>query len=103
MEDYTSVTPEQMERFESCKSSEELLELLKTEGFELDDDQLRMISGGEEQFKWSDTIENVDLTQCPHCGSKNVYMSGGCFGGTPHCRDCGRTWSKIKLKIKNPA
>ena len=43
---YEDLTPEQLEKAKSCKSSDELIELAKEEGYELTDDELEGISGG---------------------------------------------------------
>lgn len=40
------LTKEQIAKVRACKSQEELLELAKTEGVELSDEQLNAISGG---------------------------------------------------------
>ena len=44
------LSPELVEKAKSCKSTEELVELAKSEGVELSDEQLEAISGGES--KW---------------------------------------------------
>ena len=46
MASFNDLTPEQMEKARACKSSDELIELAKSEGVELTDDQLDAISGG---------------------------------------------------------
>ena len=51
MEGYTGITDEQMKRIESCDRPEKLLEYLKTDGIELDGEQLDMIAGGEDNPK----------------------------------------------------
>ena len=40
------LSPELQEKAKACTSAEELLELARTEGVELTDDQLEVISGG---------------------------------------------------------
>lgn len=40
------LTPEQMEKARACKSAEEMIELAKSEGIELNDEQLEAIAGG---------------------------------------------------------
>ncbi|WP_239003904.1 hypothetical protein [Nocardia panacis] len=32
------------------------------------------------------------LTACPHCGSDNVAIVGGCEETTLRCEDCGERW-----------
>ena len=44
---YEDLTPEQMERIKSCTSPEELLALAKTEGYELSEQELEAVTGGE--------------------------------------------------------
>ena len=46
MDDIKNLTEEQMEKARACKSSEELVELAKAEGVELNDEQLDAIAGG---------------------------------------------------------
>ena len=47
MADYKEqLTPEQLEKARACKSADELIELAKSEGVELTDEQLEGISGG---------------------------------------------------------
>lgn len=44
---YNELTNEQKAKIKECKAPEELLELIKEEGYELSDDELEAISGGE--------------------------------------------------------
>lgn len=44
--EFTDLTPEQQEKAKSCKSTEDLIALAKSEGIELSDEQLESISGG---------------------------------------------------------
>ncbi len=46
MASFNDLTPEQMEKARACKSSDELVELAKSEGIDLTDDQLEVIAGG---------------------------------------------------------
>ena len=47
MENYKDqLTPEQLEKARACKSAKELIELAKSEGIELNDEQLEAIAGG---------------------------------------------------------
>ena len=48
--DFGNISPEVRERAKTCKSTEELLTLAKSEGIELADEQLDAIAGG---FDWS--------------------------------------------------
>ena len=45
---FEDLTPEMKEKARACKTPEELLELAKSQGFELSDDDLEAISGGRE-------------------------------------------------------
>ena len=44
---FEDLTPEQQEKARACKTAEELVELAKSEGCKLSDDELDGISGGE--------------------------------------------------------
>jgi hypothetical protein len=46
MASFNELTPEQMEKARECKNADELVELAKAEGIELNDDQLDAIAGG---------------------------------------------------------
>ena len=45
--DFSDLTPEQQEKARACTSKDELVELAKSEGVELTDEQLEQISGGD--------------------------------------------------------
>lgn len=45
---YEDLTPEQQEKAKACKTPEDILALAKAEGYELSDEQLETITGGEE-------------------------------------------------------
>ena len=46
MASFKELTDEQMEKARECTNSDELVELAKSEGIELSDEQLDAISGG---------------------------------------------------------
>ena len=46
------LTPEQMEKAKACKTPGEILALAKEEGYELSDEQLEGLSGGEIVASW---------------------------------------------------
>ena len=46
MANFDELTAEQMEKARACKNSDDLVELAKSEGVELTDDQLDAIAGG---------------------------------------------------------
>ena len=60
------------------KSLEEALEILKTEGIELTDEQIRAISGGG---SWTGS--------CPKCGSEDIKNLAYNYWA---CNSCGHTW-----------
>ncbi len=51
MMDFEELTQEQKDRLRACKTPEEILELAKEEGYELSDDELEAVSGGN---AWDD-------------------------------------------------
>ena len=53
------LTEEQIAKLKECKSQEEMLQLAKTEGVELTDDQLAAVSGGG----------CGKVYRCPKCGN----------------------------------
>ena len=44
--DISNLTPEQIEKAKACRNSNELFELAREEGIELNDEQLNAVSGG---------------------------------------------------------
>ncbi len=83
------LSEEQIKKVEACKSSEEILNLAKAEGVELNEEQLAAVSGGG----CSNTMK------CPECGSKNIKQISKNVNGNPmsklyKCRDCGREFAR---------
>ncbi len=85
------LTEEQIKKVESCKSSEEILNLAKAEGMELTDEQLEAVSGGG-CFR---------THKCKKCGSKDVktideenisYPGYSKLNYKYECKKCGHTW-----------
>ena len=74
---FDKLTVEQERKFSEAKSIEEILEMVKAEGYELADDELEKISGGG---FWSEDC------YCPKCGSHNVGVWKELDDG--HCYDC---------------
>ena len=85
------LSEEQIKKVEACKSSEEILNLAKAEGVELNDEQLEAVSGGG----CSDNI------YCEKCGSghteaiKEVENDGKIYTKYK-CKICGKVFHKIK-------
>ena len=84
------LTDEQVKKVKACKSQEEILELAKTEGVELNEEQLAAVSGG-----------GCNSTRkCPMCGSTNVVRrtkdvelkSSGTNIIAYDCKDCKHSW-----------
>ena len=44
---FENLTPEQKEKAEECKNTDELLKLAKEEGYELSEDEPEAVSGGD--------------------------------------------------------
>lgn len=60
------LTPEQKEKARACKTSEDILELAKEEGYELSDAELETISGGDWDC-WTVCTERCGrYNDCPH-------------------------------------
>ena len=55
MASFDELTPEQMEKARACKSADDMIELAKSEGIELNDDQLDAIAGGS----WYDCMNET--------------------------------------------
>ena len=51
---FTDLAPEQQEKARACKTPEEMLVLAKEEGFELSDEDLEAISGGN---AWDEAVD----------------------------------------------
>ncbi len=86
--DFKKLTDEQKKKIAECKTPKDFLAAAKEFGYELTDDQLDKISGGETVTGW------CDPPKCPKCGSHhvdckfNVDLEIFIY----HCRDCGYEW-----------
>ena len=70
-------------RLDSLTSTEELIELVESEGIELTEEQLDAVSGGT---NW------LGAPDCPNCGSSNVGIDDPDFN-TFICHDCKNGFS----------
>ncbi len=90
--DIKDLTIEQVEKVDACETPEEILALAREEGYELSDEEMRSISGGD----WS---PKEALPQCPMCGSYAILINPmpgtGCAICT--CGDCRHQWTKTVL------
>ena len=73
--------PEFQEKLKGAMTPEELLAVVKEEGYELTEEELAHIAGGG-GFPWNSP------KNCPSCGSGNIYHYGSEF----FCRDCSYHW-----------
>ena len=61
----SQLTDEQKRRVENAKSPEELLAIAKESGYELSQEQLDSLSGGEEWYECSSKSQHfTDFTEC---------------------------------------
>ena len=81
------LTPEQVAKVKACKNQEEVLKLAKDEGIELNDEQLKAVSGG--------MCTTSKGPVCPNCGSSNTEYNSryGSKSWPSHeyqwyCNDC---------------
>ena len=54
---YENLSDEMKAKVASCKTSEELVNLAKSEGYELTDEQLDVVTGGS---FWSDVVDELN-------------------------------------------
>ena len=87
------LTDEQVKKVKACKSSQEILDLAKSEGVELNEEQLAAVSGGG----------CSSTRKCPMCGSTNIKRKteNATIKTTKDdaktvkvyvCKDCKHTW-----------
>jgi len=80
---FKGLTDEQIAKAKACKNSDELLQLAKAEGVELNEEQLAAVSGGA----------CISTKRCPYCNSDNVSRREGNNGLSLYmCGKCGKTF-----------
>ena len=83
------LTEEQTAKAKACHNQEELLSLAKSEGIELSDEQLAVVSGG--------ACTPISDFICPQCKSNDIesryYQSDVKNWYHNTCRKCGYQWS----------
>ena len=88
------LTEEQIAKVNECKTPEEILALARTEGVELNDEQLELVSGGG----------CFGRKGCRKCGSNNLKITkryvekpdgrgGDSVFYDVKCKDCGYKWT----------
>ena len=82
------LTEEQIAKIKECKNSDELLALARSEGIELNDEQLTAISGGGACSVISDIGDKINPSDCPKCGANNPKKDGD----KRVCKKCGHVW-----------
>ena len=95
------LTKEQIERLNECNSPEEILNLAKEEDVELNDEQLKAISGGcgSDEPKYP----APKPMPCPHCNSlkQEFHLREGTNNVVDyHCLNCGGFWNIPLYPIK---
>lgn len=85
------LSEEQIAKVKACRSHEELLELAKKEGIQLNEEQLEAVNGGG----CTSEPPRGDKLICPKCGSTKTGWTWFPFIGYEcTCGDCGHTWTK---------
>ena len=86
---YENLTEKQRNELLACKTPEDYLQLIKAEGYELSDEEIKEVSGGS----WN-PVKEV-LPKCPVCGSMAISMftlpGTGCLRCV--CNDCKHVWT----------
>ena len=77
------LSPELQSKVQACETPEDILDLAKSEGYELSEEELVHVAGAG-AFPW-----NLP-SNCPRCGSENIYHYTNDF----YCRDCGHQWQE---------
>ncbi len=92
------LSPEQLEKARACRSSEELFQLAKEEGLELNDAQLEAVAGGTCDATPPNNggaLPTPTGPRCPRCESTNTIATYDSFyskGMAYRCNNCGCIW-----------
>lgn len=86
--EFKDLTPEQREKVASAKTPEEILAMAQQDGYELSDEELDQISGGQAWYEetW------VTCITCGHSWLKNLPDKGTI---TVKCPNCGASMDII--------
>ncbi len=87
------IMPEQYEKLAEAKTPAEILALIEEEGYELSDEELNAVSGGD--WGIGDIVKKG--LQCPNCHGYEVYRvpQPGVTGVIQcACKSCGLQWNK---------
>jgi len=79
---FKGLTEEQIAKAKACKNSEELLQLAKAEGVELNEEQLAAVSGGG----------CFSTVRCPYCNSDDVSVGSTHVASPNVCNKCGKSF-----------
>lgn len=64
--DFKDLTPDQLEKARACKTPDDIVALAKEEGYELSDEELEAVSGGDWDC-WTVCGEQCSgYNSCPH-------------------------------------
>ena len=77
---YEDLTPEQLEKVHACSTPQDYIELAKSEGVELSEEQLEAVSGGA----W------IGGVSCPECGNADTGYDP--YLREHYCPSCGHSW-----------
>ena len=83
---FEGLTEEQIAKAKACKNSEELLQLAKAEGIQLNDEQLEAVSGGG-------CLVTTVTIKCKKCGGTK-FTNLGASGKHYKCSNCGEPYYK---------
>lgn len=62
--EFKDLTPEQQEKIQACKTPDDLLAIAKEEGYELSDEELESLSGGDSWYDCSSLSACLNNVGC---------------------------------------